>query len=47
MAGLWQHHQVRDGTYTFADLMDAHEILDVREKNEIDLRAYKEAQKGE
>ena len=33
-AGLWQQHELWDGTYTFSDLLDAHELLDVRYENE-------------
>jgi hypothetical protein len=46
LAGVWKHHELFDGTYTFADLMDVHEMLDVKEKNEADFHHWKEARKG-
>lgn len=45
MAGMWQQHQLWDGTYTLDDLLDAHEILAV--KNENERRAYEAAQRGD
>lgn len=33
-AGLWTHAQVVDGTFSFHDLIDAWEILDVKAENE-------------
>jgi hypothetical protein len=33
-SGLWRQHEAWDGTYTLADLIDAHEYLDVKEENE-------------
>jgi hypothetical protein len=33
MAGLWQQREVSDGTYDFADLVDAHEYLNNLEEN--------------
>ncbi|EHL08975.1 hypothetical protein HMPREF0322_00398 [Desulfitobacterium hafniense DP7] len=34
MAGVWRQHEVWDGTYTFSDLLDAHEWLMVKAENE-------------
>jgi hypothetical protein len=34
MAGMWRQHQCWDGTYTLDDLMDAHEVMDLKEENE-------------
>lgn len=34
MAQLWRQHETWDGTYTFQDLLDIHEALDVRDENE-------------
>jgi hypothetical protein len=34
MAGMWEQRQVFDGTYSFEDLLDVHELLDIREENE-------------
>jgi hypothetical protein len=31
---MWQQHEAKDGTYTFKDLLIAHEILDVKETND-------------
>lgn len=33
MAGVWQQHQLWDGTYTLDDLLDAHEWLAVKAEN--------------
>ena len=33
-AGLWKQHELWDGTYTFDDLMDVIELLNVRVENE-------------
>jgi hypothetical protein len=41
-AGLWQHHQLFDGTYDVGDLSDVLEFLDVKEENE---RRSQEAQR--
>lgn len=32
-AGLWQQHELFDGTYDFDDLLDAHELLAVKAEN--------------
>jgi hypothetical protein len=29
-AGLWRQRETFDGTYSFADLLDAHELLDLQ-----------------
>jgi hypothetical protein len=34
MAGFWRQHEVWDGTYTLDDLLDAHEMLEVKNENE-------------
>ena len=44
MAGIWQQHQLWDGTYDFEDLLDAHEFLYVREENK--RRAHAAAESG-
>ena len=41
-AGLWQQHELFDGTYDFDDLLDAHELLAVKEENAHRLREYAE-----
>jgi hypothetical protein len=30
---MWRQHELWDGTYTFDDLLDAREIIEVREEN--------------
>ena len=32
--GMWRQHEVWDGTYTLGDLLDAHEMMAVRNENE-------------
>ena len=34
MAGLWEQHELWDGTYTLDDLMDIQEMMLVRSENE-------------
>ena len=34
MNGVWQQHELWDGTYTLSDLLDIHEMLAVRQENE-------------
>lgn len=33
-AGLWKQHELWDGTYTFDDLLDIVEMIQVRNENE-------------
>ena len=33
-AGLWQQHELWDGTYPLNDLLDILEVLQVRQENE-------------
>lgn len=42
-AGLWQQHELWDGTYTLNDLLDILEVLQVKNENE---RRNIEAMKG-
>lgn len=42
-AGLWQQHELWDGTYTLNDLLDILEVLQVRQENE---KRSMEAMKG-
>ena len=41
-AGMWQQHELWDGTYTLDDLLDAVELIRVKRENEY--RALGEAQ---
>ena len=34
MAGMWKHHELWDGTYTFDDLLDVIELIQVKQENE-------------
>jgi len=43
-AGIWTQRDIKD--MTFIDLADAHEFLDVKEKNEADFRAWQKAQEA-
>ena len=45
VAGIWTHREAIDGTFTFADLLDAHEMLDVKAANEMRYHAWKQAQR--
>jgi len=33
-AGMWQQHELWDGTYTLDDLLDAVEVIRVKRENE-------------
>jgi len=44
MAGEWKQHEAFDGTYTLDDLLDIHEMMEV--KNENKRRAESAADKG-
>ena len=33
-AGVWRQHELWDGTYTFEDLLDIMEVLQVKSENE-------------
>lgn len=44
IAGMWQQHEVWDGTYILDDLLDAHEILSVKSENQYRVN---ESQKGD
>ena len=38
IAGIWKQHELWDGTYTLGDLLDAHEMLQVKQENEFRAR---------
>jgi len=42
---MWRQHEVWDGTYTFSDLMNAHEILIVQAENRRRAEEYTEQQR--
>jgi len=44
IAGMWQQHELWDGTYTFSDLLDAHELLLVKQENERRLTVWQKQQ---
>ena len=43
---MWTHRDLVDGAFSFQDLMDAHEALDVRAANEASLREWHAARRG-
>lgn len=45
IAGKWQQHELWDGTYTFDDLLDMHEIMLVEEENRRRAEDYAESQR--
>ncbi len=45
IAGMWKQHEVFDGTYTFDDLLDAHEIIATKAINEQRAAQYAQQQK--
>ena len=44
MEGLWQQHELWDGTYTLDDLLDVTEMIRIRRENEC--RAIESAKGG-
>ena len=40
IAGVWQQHELWDGTYTFNDWLDAVEMIEVKNENEDRCRRY-------
>ena len=42
MDGIWKHHEIFDGTYSFKDLCDVHELLDIKIENENRRIAFEE-----
>jgi hypothetical protein len=40
MLGMWQQHQLWDGTYNFDDLLDAHEMISVKYENEVRVQEH-------
>ena len=44
--GMWQQHEVWDGTYTLTDLLDAHEMMLVRAENERRAREQQEMEQS-
>jgi hypothetical protein len=42
-AGIWTHLQAIDGSFSFLDLLDAWELLDVKAENEARAREAAEA----
>jgi hypothetical protein len=45
-AGLWTHQQLVSDVFTFADLMDIHEMLDVKARNERAAHDYMAKKRG-
>jgi hypothetical protein len=43
IAGMWQHKDAINGVYSFKDLLDAHEMLDVKEQNDSAFQRWLEA----
>ena len=46
MAGVWKQKETFDGTYSFEDLLDAHEILDIKAENENRLDSWVKSRQG-
>lgn len=45
LEGIWQHRDVVGDAFTFIDLLDAHEILDLRQETEYRARKWAERNK--
>ena len=35
IAGMWKQHELWDGTYTFNDWLDAVEMIEVKNENQV------------
>jgi len=44
LEGMWKQHELWDGTYTFNDLLDAQEIILVRQENQRRADAWQQTQ---
>jgi hypothetical protein len=44
IAGMWTHRDLVERRFTFADLLVAHEILDVKARNDHDFREWQLSQ---
>lgn len=45
MAGSWQQHQVFDGTYSFSDLLDWHEMQMTKNENHRRMKEFEDMMK--
>jgi hypothetical protein len=43
IAGIWTHRDLVDRAFTFADLVNAHEILNLKEANDAAYQQWKDA----
>jgi cytochrome c-type biogenesis protein CcmH/NrfG len=43
MTGAWQQHEVWDGTYNYDDLLDWHEMNEVKQRNEKLIHEYQQS----
>lgn len=43
LAGVWSHRDIKDRKFTFSDLLDIHEALDVQSENEYRAKKYLES----
>jgi hypothetical protein len=39
VAGLWRQHELWDGTYSFLNLVEIHDVLDAQETAEAQVKA--------
>ena len=42
IAGLWRQHLTHDGTYTIDDLLEIHQLMDVKEENDRRISEWQE-----
>jgi len=45
-SGIWTHQQLVTDVFTFADLLDAHELLDIKAINEKRVQDYMAKKRG-
>ena len=46
IAGMWQQHELWDGTYIFSDWLDAVEMIEVKNENDDRYRKSLEERRG-
>jgi hypothetical protein len=46
MAGMWRQHETSDGTYGLEDLLDAHELLDIKAETDRRWNEWHRIQRG-
>jgi hypothetical protein len=46
ISGQWKQRELWDGTYTLSDLLDIHEVITVKNENEMRAREVAQQERG-